>query len=219
MPGVKRQPYRHPERGTKEHPDCEFIRFIAVLAQPGCPVLIVELPRNLRRSSADPVRISMHAAQVPHGSGVGPCSQLRHRAMMRAAVVLPTPRMPVKRKACAIRPLLSACAKVRVTCSCPTSSLNRSGRHLRASTRWDDGKAAMCMCQEFCPSNDSQAPLRHRVGAGTVASFRTWRGSRPSLAQDPAISDGQFFTVCKSSRAPRSRGPAAGAFSTISPCA
>ena len=41
------------------------------------------------------------------------------------------------------------------------------------------------------PSNDSQAPLRHRVTAGTVASFRTWRGSRPSLAQDPAISGGQ----------------------------
>ena len=42
-----------------------------------------------------------------------------------------------------------------------------------------------------CPPNDSQAPLRHRVSAGTVASFRTWRGSRPSLAQDPAISGGR----------------------------
>ena len=40
-------------------------------------------------------------------------------------------------------------------------------------------------------SNDSQAPLRHRVGVGTVASFRTWRGSRLSLAQDPAISGRQ----------------------------
>ena len=42
-----------------------------------------------------------------------------------------------------------------------------------------------------CPPNDSQAPLRHRKLAGTVASFRTWRGSRRSLAQDPAISGGQ----------------------------
>src|SRR5579864_5382945 len=40
--------------------------------------------------------------------------------------------------------------------------------------------------------DDSQAPLRHRVAAGTVASFRTWRGSRPSLAQDPAISGEQL---------------------------
>src|SRR5712671_241855 len=45
---------------------------------------------------------------------------------------------------------------------------------------------------ESCSSNDSQAPLRHRVAAGTVASFRTWRGSRPSLAQDPAISGEQL---------------------------
>jgi hypothetical protein len=44
--------------------------------------------------------------------------------------------------------------------------------------------------RELCPSNDSQAPLRHRKWAGTVASFRTWRGSRRSLAQDPAISGG-----------------------------
>ena len=41
--------------------------------------------------------------------------------------------------------------------------------------------------------DDSQAPLRHRVAAGTVASFRTWRGSRPSLAQDPAISGEQLL--------------------------
>ncbi len=37
------------------------------------------------------------------------------------------------------------------------------------------------------PPSDSQALLRHRELAGTVASFRTWRGSRRSLAQDPAI--------------------------------
>jgi len=29
------------------------------------------------------------------------------------------------------------------------------------------------------------------VAAGAVASFRTWRGSRPSLAQDPAINGEQ----------------------------
>jgi hypothetical protein len=45
---------------------------------------------------------------------------------------------------------------------------------------------------DFCPSNDSQAPPRHRDKAGAVASFRTWRGSRPSLARDPAISGGQI---------------------------
>ena len=34
---------------------------------------------------------------------------------------------------------------------------------------------------------DSQAPLRHIKGITTVASFRTWRGSRAFIAQDPAI--------------------------------
>ena len=120
---------------------------------------------------------------------------------MRAAVVLPTPRIPVNRKACAIRPRLSACASVRVTCSWPTSSPKRSGRHLRASTRCDERFESLTIAavhvsaSKFCPSNDSQAPLRHRKLAGTVASFRTWRGSRRSLAQDPAISGGQFFTL------------------------
>jgi hypothetical protein len=42
------------------------------------------------------------------------------------------------------------------------------------------------------PVDDSQARLRHRELTGTVASFRTWRGSRRSLAQDPAISGGQL---------------------------
>ena len=35
--------------------------------------------------------------------------------------------------------------------------------------------------------NDSQAPLRHTKLLATVASSRTWRGSRGSVAQDPAI--------------------------------
>src|SRR5580698_7800124 len=45
------------------------------------------------------------------------------------------------------------------------------------------------------PVDDSQAPLRHRKLAGTVASFRTWRGSRRSLAQDPAISGGHDLAM------------------------
>src|SRR5271156_3225235 len=143
-------------------------------------------------SSELPLRISTHAAHSPHGSAVGPFSQFRQRARIRAAVVLPTPRIPVNKNACAIRPRLSASPSVRVTCSWPTSSEKRSGRHLRASTRCGVWESAIAkIFSRDCPSNDSQAPLRHRVAAGTVASFRTWRGSRPSLAQDPAISGGQ----------------------------
>jgi hypothetical protein len=39
----------------------------------------------------------VHDRQVPHGVGVGPCSQLRQRARIRALVVFPQPRGPLKR--------------------------------------------------------------------------------------------------------------------------
>jgi hypothetical protein len=36
-------------------------------------------------------------AHTPHGSGVGPCSQLSERARMRALEVFPQPRGPENR--------------------------------------------------------------------------------------------------------------------------
>ena len=46
----------------------------------------------------EPPRASAtHESHSPHGSGVGPCSQLRQRARMRALVVLPQPRGPLNR--------------------------------------------------------------------------------------------------------------------------
>jgi hypothetical protein len=63
-------------------------------------------------------------------------------------------------------------------------SLNHCGGVHRARLSYTNGS------HPICPSNDSQVYLRHSELAGTVASFRTWRGSRRSLAQDPAISGG-----------------------------
>ncbi len=57
-------------------------------------------------STARPSAISTQGAQAPHGSGVGPFSQLSAFATRRAVVVLPTPRGPVNRNACAICPRL-----------------------------------------------------------------------------------------------------------------
>src|SRR5699024_11523168 len=67
-------------------------------------------PRRSRASSTPPCEaasISMTSmlpppsgasdtqdSHVPHGSGVGPCTQLSDRARMRALVVLPHPRGP-----------------------------------------------------------------------------------------------------------------------------
>src|SRR5690606_39736192 len=38
-----------------------------------------------------------HESHCPHGSGVGPCSQLSERARIRALDVLPQPRGPLNR--------------------------------------------------------------------------------------------------------------------------
>ena len=61
--------------------------------------------------------------------------QLSARAMMRAVVVLPTPRTPVRIKAWAMRPVAIAFARVRTIASCPISSAKVCGRYLRARTR------------------------------------------------------------------------------------
>ncbi len=61
--------------------------------------------------------------------------QLRARARMRAVVVLPTPRTPVRMKAWAMRPVAMALVSVRTIASCPISSAKVAGRYFRASTR------------------------------------------------------------------------------------
>ena len=85
-------------------------------------------------------RMAVQLGHTPQGSTVGPPwpsgpVQLSARAMMRAVVVLPTPRTPVSMKACATRPSAKALRKVRTIASCPIRSAKPVGRYLRASTR------------------------------------------------------------------------------------
>ncbi len=49
------------------------------------------------RSMKRPRSISWQLPQVPQGVAVTPVSQLSAFAMIRASVVLPTPRVPVRR--------------------------------------------------------------------------------------------------------------------------
>ena len=79
-------------------------------------------------------------AHTPHGSAVGPPApsgpmQFSARAMMRAVVVLPTPRTPVSMKACAMRFMANALRRVRTMTSCPIRSPKPIGRYFRARTR------------------------------------------------------------------------------------
>src|SRR5450830_1408881 len=55
---------------------------------------------------------------------------------MRAVVVLPTPRTPVRIQACGIRPVSNAFETVRTMASWPIRSSKLEGRYLRARTRW-----------------------------------------------------------------------------------
>ena len=78
-------------------------------------------------------RIATQFGHTPHGSAVGPPvpsgpTQFSARAMIRAVVVLPTPRTPVSMKACATRPKAKALRRIRTVASCPIKSSKRVGR-------------------------------------------------------------------------------------------
>src|SRR5690606_10018453 len=77
--------------------------------------------------------------QTPQGVTVGPCSQFKARATIRAVVVFPTPRTPVNIKAWAMRPDSIALERVRTSASCPFNSAKVCGRYFRAKTRYSSG--------------------------------------------------------------------------------
>jgi len=59
---------------------------------------------------------------------------VRRRVELEDIVVLPTPRGPQKRYACASRSWVMALRRVCATCAWPTTSSNDWGRYLRAKT-------------------------------------------------------------------------------------
>src|SRR5919199_4283122 len=89
--------------------------------------------------------IATHDSQRPHGSTVGPFTQLSDAARIFAIEVLPVPREPTNRYAWWTRPSRTALESVRTTCSCPTTSANVRGRWRRYSEAMDGpvyGRAA-----------------------------------------------------------------------------
>src|SRR5262249_16263644 len=81
-----------------------------------------------RAAPASPLATARQTSQASQGVAVGPFSQLRALARMRAVEVLPTPRAPVNRYACATRVLSSALTRARGTGSWPTTSGKCCGR-------------------------------------------------------------------------------------------
>src|SRR5437588_2226656 len=130
-------------------------------------------------------------SETPQGSGVGPLTQFRERARIRALDVLPQPRGPLNRYAWLIRPVRSACWSGPVTCSCPFTSANVAGRYLRyrASPDWA-GFAGVAEAMRFVSSRSDAAaaisssspvigdPPHTRQSPRTLAAFRPWGGWR-----------------------------------------
>ena len=73
-----------------------------------------DAPSISKTSKQLPLVISAQTLHWLQGVAVGPFSQFSALARMRAAVVLPTPRTPVKRYAWAIRLVRMAFCSVRV---------------------------------------------------------------------------------------------------------
>src|SRR5271157_5187031 len=95
-------------------------------------------------------------------------TQLSPRASIRAVVVLPTPRTPVRMKACAMRPVAIAFDRVRTIAPCPISSAKVEGRYLRARTRY--ALAESLISGTFRGGRPDERPRPTLV---TAASFRT----------------------------------------------
>src|SRR5690606_10398695 len=77
-----------------------------------------------------PCRKDLQLSHCPQASISSPrCSQLIVLAKIRAQVVLPTPRGPQNKKACASCLFLIAFLRVTVICCWPTTESNEAGRY------------------------------------------------------------------------------------------
>ena len=89
------------------------------------------MPSTLLLEAASSSKILKAKSLSP---SVGVVFSLIFLARIRAQVVLPTPRGPVKSKACARWSLAMAFSRVSVIAFCPTTSRKVCGRYLRAET-------------------------------------------------------------------------------------
>src|SRR5215469_5062772 len=76
---------------------------------------------------------------------------------MRAVVVLPTPRTPVRIQACGIRPVSNALVSVRTMAFWPIRSAKVDGRYLRARTRYVAADGVASFIVAFYPAASAGA--------------------------------------------------------------
>src|SRR3954469_17043015 len=158
-------------------------------------------------SRCEPAAIRRHCSHLPHGSGVGPCSQLTILARIRAVDVLPVPRGPQNRYAWAMRFSRTAPTSARTTCSCPRTSSGVCGRYFRYSDWYSSATAVGLPGEGFARNKggdratavdrtensgahqaggSGQASLRHppapayRCFLPDLTGFASWRRAGPS---------------------------------------
>jgi hypothetical protein len=115
----------------------EYITESIISLMPSTPVLLAASTSITSRKF--PLLIDKHGEQLSQiskdGSFLFPSAiQFSALAIILAVVVLPTPLIPVNKKAWANLPLFKALLKVVTRLSCPISSLKLFGLYLRAKT-------------------------------------------------------------------------------------
>ena len=115
----------------------EYITASMISLIPSTPVLLAASTSITSRKF--PLLIDIHGEHWLHISKVGSLifpspTQFKAFAIILAVVVLPTPLIPVKRNACANRPLFREFLKVFTSVSCPINSPKSLGLYFRANT-------------------------------------------------------------------------------------
>ena len=119
------------------------------------------------------------------------------RAKIRAILVLPTPRVPQKRYACAVRPVAMAFCRVRPMVSCPTTSANVRERYRRAKTvyalvAWPS-KPGMSSCIGLFADGADDADDADGAAAGRTSGINPGINDCPDASRVASVSF--FFLV------------------------
>jgi len=141
---------------------------------------VFDAPSISITSISSPLFIDTQLSHWQQGSGVGASDfrQLSALASIRAIVVLPTPRVPVKRYACATCPVLTAFFSVCEIGSCPTTSSNLCDLYRLANTVYDI--STRCFLPLTIPTHSAILPVVGSHASGTRESGQA--GNRAAIS-------------------------------------
>ena len=115
-----------------------------MLSTPVCDAASISIKSTSRFSAA-----ATHFSHFPHGFAFCKFSQFNARAINRAAVVLPTPRVPENKSACDILFFFKFSTKIFLVAFCPTKSSKVCGRYFRAKFKFQKLRADFTRFSRF----------------------------------------------------------------------